>query len=151
MPKPIALILIVFMFCSLHAEAEEKEQEAVPIVGIWLLSDMQVNGKAVEDDDIGNRIFTFADDGTMQAFENVEDYGNEKADDKGWYELDDEGNVSFYEDLNRDDKLDDDEKEKPDVLAWAFEDGTLTLSKTIRAGDKKMTFAVILKPYQPED
>lgn len=151
MLRPISLTLIVILLCSIHVEAEEKKEEVLPIVGIWLLSAMQVNGEAVEDDDIGSRIFVFADDGTMEVFENFEDYSNEKADDKGWYELDDEGNVLFFEDVNKDGKLGEDEMKRPDVFIWAFDEEVLTLSNTINVDGEKMTIAVNLKPYQFED
>jgi len=138
-------------FCCLalliptRAMAEDPEKS---VAGIWVLSGIAVNGKAIEDDDFGKRIIVFTEDGIMAAFEDEDAFLSFEPDDAGWYALDKDNTIVLYEDRNENEKLDDKEREKAERMTWSREEEKLVLSVILMKGEEKMVVQTILEPYQ---
>lgn len=131
------------------AYAEEKPEEVVP--GIWVLSGIVINDKAIEDDDLGKRIIVFTEDGIMAAFEDKDAFLSFEPDDAGWFELGEDSLIILYEDRNENEKLDDKERERAERMTWSKDGEKLILTMILMRGEEKMVVQTILKPFQNDN
>lgn len=146
MKNLIALFCCVALLATSSMAAEDKPEERIP--GIWVLSGMVVNGKAIEDDDLGKRIIVFTEDGTMAAFEDEDAFKSFEPDDAGRYQLGEDQTIIFYEDRNENEKLDKHERERAETMNWSMDEEKFVLSITMKRGEEEMVLQTVLEPYQ---
>ena len=130
---------------ALPVLAKEKAEES--IAGMWQLAGIKVNGKSVKDDDLGKRIIVLTEQGIMAAFEDEDAFKSFEPDDAGWYELGEDNKVLFYVDSNENEKLDDQERKRAEVMTWSKDDERLVLTMTVKQGEDEMVVQTILEPY----
>ncbi len=111
------LLCLVVSWIALPAAAEDEG-----VVGNWLLVSMEIDGEPVEDDDEGKRRLVLTGDGKMEAWD------GEQLDDRGWYEMKEDGKFVMYGDKNEDGELDEEEKADAFEINWTRNGNELILS-----------------------
>lgn len=149
MLKTINALFMMGLLVSFNVHAEDKE-EAPSVAGIWLISAVEIDGEAIDDDDLGRRIVVLSEDGKSAAYDNEEAYSKGEPDDVGWYELDKEGNISVFEDRNENGELDEEDRASADKMSWKMDKKNLVLMQTMGEGEEETVFKMTLTPYQPD-
>lgn len=143
-----ASALLLCLLCCLTSPVFAEEESVREVAGIWRLSKLVVNGKAIKDDDLGKRIIVLTEQGTMAAFEDEDAFKSFEPDDVGWYALGKDNAIVLYEDRNENEKLDPQERKNAEVMVWSRDDENLVLTMAFKRGDEEFVFQTILELYE---
>ena len=144
----IKRVCLLFLMLCVASPALAQDEDEPSIVGAWVLAKFEVNGEEQEDDDAGQLIVVFNEDGTMQGFESPEAFEDGEADEVGWYELEENGDFRFIEDTNDNGELDDDDRDAAEVMMLEWVDDLPVLSASFDFGEEKMELKVFLQRHE---
>lgn len=123
------LTLLILLAVPVSPAVGLLQAEQSDVVGRWLLIGFEVDGEPVEDDDVGDRVLVFTADGEMEA------WSEGRLDDRGWYEIDEEGLIRVIEDYDEDGEIDASERDDAEPFEWSRDGDRLLFTSVLDEGE----------------